>query len=92
MVPLDLVGSFRIWKSKLFWYNVNCPGPRLNETQQDWNLGLEYNKYLQEVVSILESDPDFRKKLENAKVWYQQVFSFLLANIPYVLPLLFKLS
>jgi hypothetical protein len=60
--------SLRIWKSQLFWYNVNCPGPRLNETQQDWNLGLEYNKYLQEVVSILESDPDFRKKLENAKV------------------------
>jgi hypothetical protein len=63
---------------------VNCLGPRLNETQQDWNLGLEYNKYLQEVVSILESDPDFRKKLENAKVRNQQEFSFLLANIGYL--------
>jgi len=42
--------------------------PGTNETQADWNLGLEYNKYLQEVVQVLESDPDFRKKLENAKV------------------------
>jgi len=41
--------------------------PKQNETQ-DWNLGLEYNKYLQEVVQILESDPEFRKKLESAKV------------------------
>jgi hypothetical protein len=51
------------------------PGPRLNETQQDWNLGLESNKYLQEVVSILESDPEFRKKLENAKVLKGKSFS-----------------
>jgi hypothetical protein len=57
---------------------VNCPGPRLNETQQDWNLGLEYNKYLQEVVSILESDPDFRKKLENAKVQSSRCSDFFL--------------
>ena len=35
---------------------------------QDFNLGLEYNKYLQEVVQILENDPEFRKKLESAKV------------------------
>ena len=42
-------------------------GPQQNETT-DWNLGLEYNKYLQEVVQILESDPEFRKKLESAKV------------------------
>jgi len=42
--------------------------PSTNETNADWNLGLEYNKYLQEVVQVLESDPDFRKKLENAKV------------------------
>jgi len=42
-------------------------GPQQNDTQ-NWNLGLEYNKYLQEVVQILESDPEFRKKLESAKV------------------------
>ena len=53
-------------------------GPRLNETQQDWNLGLEYNKYLQEVVSILESDPDFRTKLENAKVGHRSPQCFLI--------------
>ena len=34
---------------------------------KDFDLGLEYNKYLQEVVQILENDPDFRKKLETAK-------------------------
>lgn len=42
-------------------------GPHQNETK-DWNLGLDYNKYLQEVVQVLESDPEFRKKLESAKV------------------------
>ena len=31
-------------------------------------LGLEYNRYLQEVVQALESDPEFRKKLEEADV------------------------
>jgi len=41
-------------------------GPQQNETKE-WNLGLEYNKYLQEVVQILESDPEFRKKLESSK-------------------------
>ena len=47
--------------------DVLFAGPQQNETT-DWNLGLEYNKYLQEVVQILESDPEFRKKLESAKV------------------------
>nr|CAG4640271.1 EOG090X0B17 [Daphnia pulex]SVE85055.1 EOG090X0B17 [Daphnia pulex] len=28
--------------------------------------GLEYNRYLQEVVQLLESDPDFRQKLEKS--------------------------
>ena len=41
--------------------------PGQNETK-DIDLGLEYNKYLQEVVQILENDPEFRKKLESAKV------------------------
>lgn len=30
-------------------------------------LGLEYNRYLKEVVDALESDPEFRKKLETAE-------------------------
>ena len=47
---------------------LNLPEPGQNETVQDFNLGLEYNKYLQEVVQILENDPEFRKKLESAKV------------------------
>ncbi|QQP57179.1 EFhand protein NUCB1 [Caligus rogercresseyi] len=36
------------------------PVPNVNVS--DVELGLEYNRYLQEVVQILESDPDFRKK------------------------------
>lgn len=34
----------------------------VNET-----LDVEYNRYLQEVVQVLESDPEFRKKLEDSK-------------------------
>jgi hypothetical protein len=30
-------------------------------------LNLEYKRYLQEVVETLETDPDFRKKLETAE-------------------------
>ena len=46
------------------------PAPNQNDTNQngDWDLGIEYNRYLQEVVQVLESDPEFRKKLENAEV------------------------
>lgn len=29
-------------------------------------MGVEYNRYLQEVVQLLESDPDFRSKLEKS--------------------------
>ena len=29
-------------------------------------MGIEYNRYLKEVVSLLESDPEFRKKLESS--------------------------
>jgi len=32
------------------------------------DIGLEYNRYLQEVVQALESDPQFREKLEKAEV------------------------
>jgi len=34
----------------------------------EWDLGIEYNRYLQEVVQVLESDPEFRKKLEDSDV------------------------
>nr|CAG4638652.1 EOG090X0B17 [Cyclestheria hislopi] len=30
------------------------------------DLGLEYNRYLKEVVQVLEGDPEFRKKLESS--------------------------
>ncbi|XP_071548084.1 nucleobindin-2 isoform X1 [Panulirus ornatus] len=35
---------------------------------EDWELNLEYGRYLKEVVQALESDPSFRKKLETAEV------------------------
>jgi hypothetical protein len=41
--------------------------PSVNGTQE-WDLGIEYNRYLQEVVQVLESDPEFRKKLEDSDV------------------------
>ena len=34
--------------------------PAQNETNGEWDLGIEYNRYLQEVVQVLESDPEFR--------------------------------
>jgi len=42
--------------------------PHQNQTKEDWDLGIEYNRYLQEVVQVLESDPEFRNKLETADV------------------------
>jgi len=40
--------------------------PQKNETTEDPNLGVEYQKYLKEIVEVLENDKDFRKKLDNA--------------------------
>merc|ERR1712024_37394 len=34
----------------------------------EWDVGVEYNRYLQEVVQVLESDPRISEKLENAEV------------------------
>jgi len=42
--------------------------PHENETAKDLDLGVDYNRYLQEVVQVLESDPEFRKKLETSDV------------------------
>ncbi|XP_069953783.1 nucleobindin-2 isoform X2 [Cherax quadricarinatus] len=38
------------------------------EHNEDWELNLEYGRYLKEVVQALESDAAFRKKLETAEV------------------------
>jgi len=35
---------------------------------EEWNKAIEYTRYLQEVVQVLESDADFRKKLETVDV------------------------
>merc|ERR1739842_115085 len=43
--------------------------PKPEEQQgEDWELNLEYGRYLKEVVQALESDPEFRKKLETAEI------------------------
>jgi len=39
-----------------------------NASSGDWDLGVSYNRYLKEVVQVLESDHDFRKKLESSDV------------------------
>nr|CAG4652068.1 EOG090X0B17 [Triops cancriformis] len=38
----------------------------VSPNNENEDLGLEYNRYLKEVVQALESDPEFRKKLESA--------------------------
>ena len=35
---------------------------------------LEYGRYLKEVVEVLETDPEFKKKIENASLDDIQVF------------------
>lgn len=46
-------------------------------------MGVEYNRYLQEVVQLLESDPSFREKLEKAdpedirvRIYYLSILFF----------------
>ena len=34
--------------------------PAQNDTNAEWDVGVEYNRYLQEIVQVLESDPEFR--------------------------------
>ena len=39
----------------------------VNETiEHDPILAIEYNKYLEKVLSMLQSDPEFKKRIENA--------------------------
>ncbi|CAF2526100.1 unnamed protein product [Rotaria sp. Silwood2] len=42
------------------------PASKDNDTSDDVLDNLEYGRYLKEVVEILESDPEFKKKIENA--------------------------
>ncbi|CAF0923927.1 unnamed protein product [Rotaria sp. Silwood1] len=44
------------------------PDSKDNETADDVLNKLEYGRYLKEVVEILESDPEFKKKIENASL------------------------
>lgn len=41
--------------------------PESNEKDELEDFGLEYNRYLKEVVELLESDSEFKKKLEDAQ-------------------------
>merc|ERR1711962_1269923 len=54
---------------------VKAPGPHADPEENvadpndvDADTGLEYDRYLREVVNILEEDEDFRKKLENTSI------------------------
>ena len=62
-----------------FWNNCICPpvipdastekpaAEHVNDTlENDPILSLEYHKYLKEVVNLLETDPSFKKLIENA--------------------------
>merc|ERR1712241_1169738 len=48
--------------------NAGPEGVPSGNGTENWDLGIEYNRYLQEVVQVLESDPEFRKKLEDSDV------------------------
>ena len=48
--------------------NSGTGGKPSGNASEQWDLGIEYNRYLQEVVQVLESDPEFRKKLEDSDV------------------------
>ncbi|KAK6627197.1 hypothetical protein RUM44_009674 [Polyplax serrata] len=41
--------------------------PNQNKKHDLDDFGLEYNRYLREVIDLLESDPEFKKKLEEAQ-------------------------
>lgn len=61
----------------LTFHFATAPPPRRNEHEEPkqdqhdkdnaGDFGLEYNRYLKEVVDLLESDPEFKKKLEDAQ-------------------------
>lgn len=51
-----------VMNSEILWYTLPCWRTFFFLNQ---SFDLEYSKYLQEVVQALESDPDFRKKLES---------------------------
>ena len=62
--------------------NIVCP-PVKDETKPNTkkeaieeSYGLAYEHYLKEVVSTLESDPDFKKKLQAANTSEIQVHHF----------------
>lgn len=42
--------------------------PEEDDNEQSENMGLEYGRYLKEVVGVLESDESFRKKLEESNI------------------------
>ncbi|XP_076471261.1 nucleobindin-2-like isoform X2 [Babylonia areolata] len=44
------------------------PSPSDANGSQDADTGLEYDRYLKQVVEVLESDDEFRKKLETANI------------------------
>ncbi|XP_055335346.1 nucleobindin-2-like [Paramacrobiotus metropolitanus] len=61
--------SLIIWKCQGLPVTMTTMPPEpasRNSTIEDWDSGLEYDRYLKEIVNILEADPAFRKKMESA--------------------------
>lgn len=73
------MNSILVLSSIFLIVQVAAPPPRRNEAEKHEakaseedkgeleDFGLEYNRYLKEVVELLESDPQFKKKLEDAQ-------------------------
>ena len=53
MNPMKWYEQSILFFHSLFWFQLN---------------NLEYGRYLKEVVEILENDPEFKKKIENASL------------------------
>lgn len=65
------------------WHQIeqlcNCGNIPLRLSRMFQNV-IEYNKYLQEVVKVLESDPSFREKLDKAEESDIRVSCFVIVN------------
>jgi hypothetical protein len=57
---------------------IDPPPVKENNGTEEWDKAIEYKRYLKEVVQVLESDPEFRKKLETMDI--EQIRDGSIAN------------
>lgn len=69
-----------VWTLLIHFSSIRCPPLQTSEDNETDNnndevtdglehdpmLKLEYNKYLKEIVNVLETDPRFRQKIQNS--------------------------